>query len=284
MPTQQQIQNTLLSAELALANLAVANFTQLSAGDWKLNWSPLRRYNRNIKALNYQYGIQDYTSSTTLQLYDCLNTLIGFDTTVNNLDPNFQTPTSPIIVVQAGAFGYVQSLNIVFAGVTGITLANWQTNYAAIYGQNPTIELWTTQGTVNQEDTQTQPIYNYSTPGDPTSVLQSIAWTYPIATSGYYVIKGTVATSTSGGGTIGGGTTYFYILPTSPGISIDGSGNFVYTDPRLIGKSGYYIYVTDLNQDLFDGTDLVSNAAGGSFTITNPAGFSLVGRIVVNLK
>lgn len=67
---------------------------------------------------------------------------------------------------------------------------------------------------------------------------------------------------------------YFYVLFGDPNIGTDGSGHFTYTDKRLVGKSGYAVYSSQLSQMFYD--DYISyNPTAGSFTINVP-GFSLI--------
>lgn len=192
-------------------------------------------------------------------------------------NPNYVPPAGGTVVVinPSGALNFVKSNNIPF-NTDHVILANWQTLYAPLYGQNPSIEIFTDQGGVDQKDTQSAPIYNYATPGNESTLLQSIEWTYFGTTDGYYTISGVVPGSSSGGGSGGSSSTYIIVPFGSPNISTDGDGNFVYTDNRLIGKSGYFANATMLTQMLVDGTDFTSNPALGNMTIINPAGFTLV--------
>lgn len=286
MPSSTAIQNTILSSQLAMAKLVLANVTAEMGGSTNQDWIPATRYYLNWKALQRQFNLGDYTSVQCVAIYDCLNFLLGYNVAQNVIDPNYQPNNTPIVVTNAGAMGYVTSPNIVFTGQTTITLANWQTVYAPDYGQFPEILLYTTQGGVDQQDTQTQIIPVYSS--DPTSVLESISWSYPVPTTGYYRITGSIPTSGSSGGSGGGGNTNtFLVYSTNPNISYDGGDNFVYTNPsKLAGKSGYWVYVPQNNQYLFDGIGIQSNAAAGSFTMLGNPGFVLDPSypLIVNLN
>lgn len=282
MPSQTQVQQTILSAQYKLAKYQQSNLALVNAGSLPKKVCTIDYLNLNTLGLTYRANIGDYTSSLSETLYDRLLGLIGIDTTANVLDPNYQNPTSPIIVPGQSAFGFVKSGNIVFTNQISITLSNWQTIYAPYYGQSPEILLFTTQGGIDQQDTQTQIIPTYSS--GPTSLLESITWTYPIATTGYYTISGQIPTT--GGGSVIGATTYFYIFAGDPNISYDGSDNFVYTFSQLVGKSGYYIYISQNNQNLIDGIGIQSNPSLGSFTILNNPGFVLQYGfpIIVNVR
>lgn len=98
MPTQTQIQNSILSGRGIMLNKALANLSKMSVGDNEVKWADIRRFKRTIIALQYQFNMGDYTSTQTLELYDCLTTLIGIDPTVNTIDPNYQPNTGTIII------------------------------------------------------------------------------------------------------------------------------------------------------------------------------------------
>jgi hypothetical protein len=273
-----------------MAKLVLANVTAEMGGNTNQDWIPATRYYLNWKALQRQFNLGDYTSPQCVAIYDCLNVLLGYNVAQNVIDPNYQPNNTPIVVTNAGAIGYVTSPNIVFSG-TGpftISLSNWQTVWAPEYGQFPTLEIYTNQGGIDQRDYQTEPTYIYATPGDPTTPLQSISWGYPVDTVGYYRITGSIPTSGSSGGSGGGGnSSTFLIYSTNPNIFYDGGDNFVYTNPtRLAGKSGYWVYVPQNGQYLFDGIGIQSNAAAGSFTMLGNPGFVLDPNypLIVNLN
>lgn len=189
MPSPTNIQNTLLSASLLMANDCIANLAQLSVGNDELDWSGIRRLNRNINALQYQYNTAQYDTSQTLVLYSCLNSLIGFDTTVNNLDPNYENPGVVYditnVITATGNF-----TRIPFNGITNVSLANFQSTYALIYGSDAIVSIWVTQdnfATV-QQDTGTVP--TITNLGGDINKPNDYEWVYPFATSGYVQING----------------------------------------------------------------------------------------------
>lgn len=273
MLTEQQYATVVFTASRANAVLTQTIRNKEALGCYP-KWGTASCQSLKIKSGYFSLDVQDYSSVASVDIY---NQLLDIGSTWTGgivFDPNYQNPTSPIVIVQGGAFGYVKSPNIPF-NTNHVILNNWQTVYAPLYGQNPTIEIFTDQGGVDQKDTQSAPIYNYATPGDESTLLQSIEWTYPFTTLGYYTISGVVPGATAGGGTGSGSALFIFVLSTNPNISYDGDGNFVYTDPRLVGKSGYFIMATQLGSDLFDGSDFFSNPASGSFTIVNPSAFVL---------
>lgn len=150
MPSQQAIQDTILSAQYKLAILVQDNYDLINSGNPQQNY-PLINYLRlNITGLSYQLNRPDYTSSTTLTIYDRLNQIIGFDTTINSLDPNAQIPNTIIQIINPA--GYTAPIDFSWADfeVTpsddgGITRRlylndNW-------FGLNPFMELISPAGT-----------------------------------------------------------------------------------------------------------------------------------------
>jgi hypothetical protein len=67
---------------------------------------------------------------------------------------------------------------------------------------------------------------------------------------------------------------YFYVYSNNLNISADGDGNFVYTDNRLIGLSGYSVYADQIPSFLHEG-DITYQPVAGSFAILIP-GFYIV--------
>lgn len=103
MPTLQTYQQTILSAQLIMANLLTDNLNKLKVGDAPVYYSKIRNFGYNTIGLQYQLNQNDLTSSTTLTIYDRLSGLIGVDTTANVIDPNYQAPNTTIVVDESGA-------------------------------------------------------------------------------------------------------------------------------------------------------------------------------------
>lgn len=69
---------------------------------------------------------------------------------------------------------------------------------------------------------------------------------------------------------------YFYVFSDNPNISSDIGGNFVYTDARLIGLSGYSVYATQMPAMLNDvAPGLTFDPVAGSFKVLIPS-FAIV--------
>lgn len=104
MPTQTQVQNTILSGQLQLANLVLANTNKEAGGCNNVDWFPAWRYYLNIKAVQRQFNLADYSSDYFLAVYSCLVNQIGFDPAVNFIDPNYQPPSGTIVVTNPNSY------------------------------------------------------------------------------------------------------------------------------------------------------------------------------------
>jgi len=183
MPTLTQIQQTILSAQYLQATLSDANRAQLSVGNCLANWWQIKQINRNTVALGFQVNRGDYISSTTLMLYDCLNSTIGLDPTNNNIDPNFQNPniTLDVTVINTGTPVYI----VPFSGVANLTI-NWSSNvpgytktYAQLIGNNPNPFVYFDG--VNSDTPSGQPFIINKLGG----VVQSVTFDWGTSQSGY---------------------------------------------------------------------------------------------------
>lgn len=125
MPTLQTYQQTILSAQLIMANLLTDNLNKLKVGNMSVYYSTIRNYEHNITGLQYQLNQNDLTSSTTLAIYDRLSGLIGVDTTANVIDPNYQAPNTTIIIsgISSPSFQYMNKTQ------TDLVLDNVSGNY-----------------------------------------------------------------------------------------------------------------------------------------------------------
>jgi len=150
MPSQQEIQDVILSAQYKEAILVQKNYDLVNSGNPQQNY-PLINYLRlNITGLSFQLNRPDYTSSTTLTIYDRLQNIIGFDTTINSLDPDAQIPGTVIEIVNPA--GYTAPIDFGWAdfstdgspdgGQTRVQYLN--ANWA---GLNPFMELISPAGT-----------------------------------------------------------------------------------------------------------------------------------------
>jgi hypothetical protein len=97
MPNQATIQTTILDAKYKLATLANSNLNLILSGGLAVNEPFINYFNLNLQGLIYQNDVEDYTSDTTIILYDRLIGFIGMPAGVM-VDPNFQNPGITIIV------------------------------------------------------------------------------------------------------------------------------------------------------------------------------------------
>jgi len=109
MPSQSNIQATLLSAAYKNALAVQANYNFILIGGQPRNEASINFICLNIDGLQYQFDLGNYNTSTTITLYDRLNRYIGFDTTANSLDPHAQIPGTEIIIVNPA--GYISPVD-----------------------------------------------------------------------------------------------------------------------------------------------------------------------------
>lgn len=291
MLAPSDISTLILRAQAFQSQLTRGNAGEEYTGNLNVNWKKIWQLSELIQAMVFCLNVQDYSSSNAFYVFGALKQCVG-SRFVNGIavDPAAQPPGNIIVITSTAGFGFVKSDPIAFSGTgpTTVTLANWPTAYAPDWGLNPTIEIFTDQGGVDQKDTQTQPIYNYLVAGDQNTPLQSITWSYPNAVNGYFTISGIIpATGNTGGGGSGVSSSYFLIYANDPKITYDVDNNFVYTNPnKLIGKSGYYVRVSSNGSDLFDGIGFNSNPVLGSFTMIGNPGYVIDPNfpLIVNLN
>jgi hypothetical protein len=192
MPTQTQVQQIILSAEWKRANLIFNRYTALTAGFKTYYENEIRRYRYLIAAVTRQYQLGDYTSTNFQIVYDCLSTLVGIDTSVNTIDPNYKGPNTIINVVSGGGGSTVNSTQILFSNQTTVSITGYQAEYATEFGKNPlSVQIFVSDGVGGfAPDYGTAPDFTYAVPNDPSSGVSSITWGYPVPTSGYISIFG----------------------------------------------------------------------------------------------
>lgn len=188
MPTQQQIQNTLLSASQQMSALLGANLNKLKVGNSDVKWAQIRQFKKYIKGLTFQYDMAQYDTTQTISLYECLNTMIGINPSMAVVNPNYQSDNTTIIV--DGEVGTIFNSNkIPFTNTTSVGLLNYNIAYKSIYGNNPILSIYVTGYT---QDEQTPPTITYQD-NDITKDILSITWDYPLPVSGYIQISGSPA-------------------------------------------------------------------------------------------
>jgi len=172
---------------LLVRQLAVKEYS----GDLNTSWRRPIIIDHLIQGLSFCLLTADYTSLQAFRIYDNLIQFVG-----NNFaggvstDPTAQPPGSNIVIINNQQT--IQSEKIPFVAQTVVTLASYQANYAAQFGNNPFLSIWVVNpvtGIGFDQDEQTAPTILY-VGNDPTQGISSITWTYPVATSGYIQILG----------------------------------------------------------------------------------------------
>lgn len=210
MPTQQQVQTTIQSAQYKLATLTQRNLTLILNGGIAIKENFINYFRLNLHGLQYQNELLDYTSSTTVIIYNRLLGLIGIDTNVYSPDPDYQNPTNPInnIVTVVGYNINKYRFETTDLSPTAI-FDNYHELYYPLYGNNPVLALYTENSDYIGEE-QTPPIITFATPGDAGTDIVSIRYEFGIGTMGELQMSGKAPSSGgsgSGSSGSGGGTT-----------------------------------------------------------------------------
>lgn len=203
MATPSEIQATIFTGELKVANLVDANIVALQGGIISTKWGLIKSGTRAIKAVLRQYNLGDYSSPQMLTAYSCLSDFVGIYAG-GNIDPNAQV--GGIITVNVPVLQNFNSDKIPFVTTDlnpQLILANYNLNYLPLYGNNPDLAIYITTADYTGDE-QTPPTLTYETPGDETSNITQILWDYGVATTGYIQISG-VGTTSSGSPSSGGG-------------------------------------------------------------------------------
>ena len=188
MPNQTDIERTILNGSYSLGVLSSNNYNLIVRGGLGVREDFIQFFRLNLQALEDQYELGDYTSSNTVTIYDRINGMIGLPYNAT-LDPNFQSPTIvynvTTVTTATGNF-----TRIPFDGITNVSLANFQSTYALIYGSDAIVSIWVTNdnfATV-QQDTGTVP--TITNLGGDINKPNDYEWVYPTPTSGYVQING----------------------------------------------------------------------------------------------
>lgn len=139
---------------------------------------------RLIRALTFQLNAE-VIDKDTLSLYKCLiNALGGFGATYT-IDPNVVIPGKEIIIIDEGLYN---DGKIPF-NTDILTLADYQSIYYPLYGNNPNIAVYTGAGGVYTQDTGTVPTITY-VDGNISLGIEEITFSFPFPTQGYIQISG----------------------------------------------------------------------------------------------
>lgn len=180
--TQAQVQNTLLAGSLKIATLVNANLTALTGGVTFVSWDAIKVATRGLNAIQRQYNLGDYTSPNMIIAYNCLSSFVG-TFGGGGVNPNAQNPGT---IINVTGSSNLNTTRVQFSGQTTISLTGYQSTYKPLYGSNPTVLIFPN----GSPDYTTAPIYTYVRPGDETSGIDTITWTYPVPITGYVLISG----------------------------------------------------------------------------------------------
>lgn len=191
MPTINQISDKISRGKLLQANLVKVAIQYEVTGDEPKNWGEIVCLSQLIQALTAQVVGQDYTSATTVNLYNQLTDKLGFqyvDGAV--IDPNAQQSAGIIFI--GNQPGQVINSNIIpFVNQTEVSLSNFQGAYYPLYGNTRQIQVFVSDGANGfNPDYGNVPVYEYTIAGNETSGIASVTWGFPIPTSGYISIFG----------------------------------------------------------------------------------------------
>lgn len=145
MPTQAQVQNIILSAQLRKTTLLQENLIALNAGfNLPVNFYDIRVLALYTRAVLRQYNMGDYASANFLVVYDCLCKQLGGNINGATVDPNFQAPNTTIVIQNPA--GYIPWMDIPWEAFStdGEVDGGRNTYYnPALVGINPALQLAT---------------------------------------------------------------------------------------------------------------------------------------------
>lgn len=194
MLTPEKIAYLLLRAKAYRVLLVKAVVVLQNTGVIRTNWSRINVLSHMIQGLEYSLSIADYVSDEAIAIFNHITECVGSNVlgTITT-DPDAQPPGSgPIVIINNPANSNVQSGRYDFVDKTVVdNMSDYQGDFAAIYGNNPFIALWTINesGIGYTQDTATVPDIEYVN-NDIAQGIESITWTYPQATTGYIQILG----------------------------------------------------------------------------------------------
>lgn len=249
--TQAQVTDAQLRAQVAMYEVS-----QSIENGFYYIYSPVYQ---TYKALQYdiytlfnvignEVGFVSFDSTPTtyeFQFYDLVGSLINktkqfdvFGQFGGVLNPNAQIPGQIIVTVPV-----VQNYNsgtIPFS-TSGTFVLNYS-GYASLYGNNPTLAIYTIQGGIEQEDEQTAPIITRTGAGI-NSPISTITLDYPIPTVGYILIGGFVPCAAGGGGSGGGGGSVPFNFTEVDLLFDAGTAQWYLPLSLPVGKNPFYVSV-----------------------------------------
>lgn len=213
------------------------NYNLVSTGDLAIKQNFIQWFRLNLQALMNQYAIGDYISSATTTLYDRINGFVGLPYSYT-VSPGYVVPGQTTITVAV-----VQNYNsgtIPFS-TSGTFVLNYS-GYASLYGNNPTLAIYTIQGGIEQEDEQTAPIITRTGAGI-SAPISTITLDYPVPTVGYILIGGFVPGTAGGGGSGGGGGSVPFNFTEADLLFDAGTAQWYLPLSLPVGKNPFYVSV-----------------------------------------
>ena len=142
MIPSQTVSDQILTAELKLANMTLANIAALQGGSLSANWIPIRNAQRAVNCVQRQYELGDTSSTPFLKAWTCLSDFVG-TYAGGAIDPNAQNPGTIIEIVTPANF--TPWLDVPYSDFDVATQqpdgGRYIFNYAPWKGLNPSLAL-----------------------------------------------------------------------------------------------------------------------------------------------
>jgi hypothetical protein len=117
MPTFTQISNIILRGRVYQANLVKANITQVNAGNNLNDWTLPVYLSNLIQGLQFRFSIADYTSTTTVNIYNKLGQALGLKYINSSyVDPSAQIPGISVVSTYTSVTYTKTQANLIDAG------------------------------------------------------------------------------------------------------------------------------------------------------------------------
>lgn len=196
MPTIDQIGDKIFRAKLYRAELVVSAIQAESTGAEPKHWDLIVCLGDLIESLTTLAVGEQYNLAATDNIYNQLAERIGLRYIDGvELDPNAQQSPGVVFIGNQPEQKF-NTTRIIFVAATEVNLLNYPSLYYPLYGDNPDIQIWVSDGAGGfNADYGNAPDIQYVIPGDANSGIASIAWVFPIETTGYVRIAGLTPTT-----------------------------------------------------------------------------------------
>lgn len=204
--TIDDIQNKVNTAKLFYIQQMALKLAKIRVGS-QVSFKTLLGVKRLITGLTFQITA-DVIDSDTNTMYNCLVQALGGFGAPYNIDPEVQIPGTTVLTVPVVSNFNESRIDFVTTdGSPVLNLANYNVNYKTLYGNSPSLALYTKQPDdanpgefVWPQNLQTPAIITYQD-DDSTKDILSIQWQFPFGTVGYINISGlgTISTGNTGG-------------------------------------------------------------------------------------